>query len=84
MYEYVDGSPQEAVRSFCASELAHVASAADGISFLLSELPDEQARTKALCVMNWAYAPGEGALDAFLRWTRDILSNRAPSESASA
>ena len=82
MYEYVDGSAQEAVRSFSVSEASHVASAAEGITFLLSEFPDEQARMKALRAINWAYSPGAGGLDEFLRWTRDTLSNRAPSESA--
>jgi hypothetical protein len=76
MYEYADGSPQEAVLSFVASESSHVASAVDGVAFLLSELPDEPARMMALRTLNWAYAPSAGELDTFLRWTRETLSQQ--------
>jgi hypothetical protein len=84
MYEYVDGSPQDAVRSFIVSEPSLVASAAEGVGFLLTECPDERARMEALRTMNWAYAPDPGDLDEFLRWARDVLTQRTPSESATA
>jgi hypothetical protein len=82
MYDYVDGSPQEAARAFCANEPSYVASAIEGITFLLSNYPDENARMTALRTLSWAYAPETGELDEFLRWTREVLTNRTPSESA--
>ena len=80
LYEYVDGSPQEAVRSFARNEPALVANAVDGIELLLRDYPDEVARLQVLRGLSWAYSPDAGDLDAFLRWASAEMT-RKPSES---
>jgi hypothetical protein len=80
--DYEFGGAEEAVRAFAADYPDLLASAAEGLTALLRELPDEPSRDRELERLGWGYAPRLGKLDVFLNWARDTLTARASETAA--
>ena len=74
MCDYVDGTPEDAVRSFRSGEPQLLTSAAEGIDILLRDLPDAAAREQALLGLDAAALPPVEHLDAFLVWAREQIA----------
>lgn len=72
--DYLYGDPESAVEAFLRHFPGEESkSAVDGITALLTELPNEEARLAALLELRWGHAPRAGMLDEFLIWTRATL-----------
>jgi hypothetical protein len=75
-YEY--GSPQVAVEAFASECPEQRASAAAGIAELFRSAATEEERRGLLRPLGFGYAGQPGEVDAFLGWTRDLLTRGNP------